>query len=382
MERIPFHRPLITGREVEFLEEVFARGQFGGDGHFTGLAESLLRELTGANSVLLTSSCTAALAMSALLLELGPGDDVIMPAWTFPSTASAFMATGARPVFVDIAPDTLCLSLPEVIRAITPRTKAIVVVHYGGGMADIAELIDIAKERKLHVIEDAAQSLLTTQDSRHAGTFGDLGAISFHSTKNIHCGEGGALLVNNPALQERAEWMRNKGTNRRDFLKGKVHQYEWRTVFAPSMPSELSAAFLCAQLETVQEVTETRRAIWVRYDAEIGQHLKKAGINTLSANKTTQHNGHMYPLLMQDSVARKNFCAQLASRGIEVTGHYLPLHRSPAGKGLSSKKLPITDHVADGIVRLPLWPGLSSQAVDRIIDAVRDTTAIQRIKTR
>lgn len=379
METLPFHIPLQTGRESLYISDVIARGQFAGDGHYTRIVETRLQEVTGAHRVLLTNSCTSALEICAIVLGLGPGDEVIMPAWTFPSTAFAFMARGAIPVFADIEPENFGLSVEACEQAITPQTKAIVVVHYGGGSAAIEPLMELARQRGLYVVEDAAQSLLASRNGRHLGTFGDLGTVSFHATKNIHCGEGGALLVNHPELEKFAETVRNKGTNRRDYLEGQVSHYSWQYPSTSAMASEISAAFLAAQLDFVEEVTEARRSIWTRYDKALSDIIGDAGFLSLHPDATTRVNGHSFPLVLPNSDMRKHCKDFLSRRGITTAEHYQPLHHSSMAIKLASTRLPVTDHVASGLLRLPLWPSLTNEACERVILDVRD--AIRTLMT-
>jgi len=357
---IPFNRPYLVGKELEYIAQAHANGQLSGDGSFTSRCHAWLEEKTGAQKALLTHSCTAALEMSAMLLDLEPGDEVIMPSFTFVSTANAFVLRGAVPVFVDIRPDTLNLDESLIERAITSRTKAICVVHYAGVACDMKSIIAIAVRHELAVIEDAAQGILSSCDGRPLGGIGNLAALSFHETKNVISGEGGALLINDPKLIERAEIIREKGTNRSKFFRGQVDKYTWVDIGSSYLPSELIAAFLAAQLEQAEEITRRRIGIWKRYQAW-AEPLEQAGLVRrpfIPPNCT--HNAHMYYLLMNDLDSRTRFIDAMRSSGIGTVFHYVPLHSSPAGRryGRSSDQLPITESVSQRLVRLPLWVGI------------------------
>ncbi|HXD38875.1 MAG TPA: dTDP-4-amino-4,6-dideoxygalactose transaminase, partial [Rhodanobacter sp.] len=322
-----------------------------------------LERRTGTRKALLTHSCTAALEMAAILLDLQPGDEVIMPSFTFVSTANAFVLRGAVPVFVDIRPDTLNIDEALIEQAITPRTRAICVVHYAGVACEMDTIMAIAARHRLRVVEDAAQAMLSLYKGRPLGSIGDLAALSFHETKNVISGEGGALLINDPALVERAEVIREKGTNRTRFFRGQVDKYTWVDLGSSYLPSELVAAFLAAQLEEADHITSRRLAIWDRYHAwaaplESAGRLRRPVIPAECA-----HNAHMYFLLLRGLEARTHFIEAMKAAGIGTVFHYIPLHSSPAGQryGRMSGTLAHTDAASDGLVRLPLWIGLESQ---------------------
>lgn len=359
---IPFNRPYLVGKELDNIAQAHANGQLSGDGIFTRECHTWLEQKIGTRKALLTHSCTAALEMAAILLDLAPGDEVIMPSFTFVSTANAFVLRGAIPVFVDIRSDTLNIDEALVERAITSRTKAICVVHYAGVACDMDAIMAIAKQHRLAVIEDAAQSILSTYNGAPLGSIGDLATLSFHETKNVVSGEGGALLVNNPALVERAEVIREKGTNRSKFFRGQVDKYTWVDLGSSYLPSELIAAFLAAQLERAEEITRRRLTIWNQYQAW-AESLEGAGVvRRPFVPSSCTHNAHMYYLLLNNLKARTHFIEAMKSAGIGTVFHYVPLHSSPAGMryGRSSGELPVTNSVSDCLVRLPLWLGVEA----------------------
>jgi dTDP-4-amino-4,6-dideoxygalactose transaminase len=374
MKSIPFNKPYLTGNEIPNIANALERAHLSGDGHYTARCSELLVAITGARRVLLTQSCTASLEMSALLAEVEPGDEVIMPSFTFVSTANAFVLRGATPVFVDIRPDTLNIDERLITQAITPRTKAIVPVHYAGVPCEMDEIMAIADRHGLVVIEDAAQALLSTKSGIHAGTFGALGTLSFHESKNIISGEGGALLINDEKLIERAEIIREKGTNRSRFFRGQVDKYTWVDVGSSHLPSEITAAFLLAQLERGDEITRRRVRIWDDYHSAF-EELEKAGVAYRPViPKSCRHNGHIYYLRLSEDRHRDSFIAKMRDRGIHCTFHYVPLHNSEAGRrfGRSSGGLPVTELASSTLVRLPIWPDLEGSH-HGVIDAVIGT---------
>jgi dTDP-4-amino-4,6-dideoxygalactose transaminase len=365
---IPFNKPYMTGRELDFIAEAHANGHLSGDGPFTRRCHAWLERTTGARKALLTHSCTAALEMAALLLDLEPGDEVVMPSFTFVSTANAFVLRGAVPVFVDIREDTLNLDERLIEAAITPRTRAICVVHYAGVACEMDEINAIAAKHGLAVIEDAAQGILSTYRDRPLGTLGALGALSFHETKNVIAGEGGALLVSDPRFAERAEIIREKGTNRSQFFRGQVDKYTWVDVGSSYLPSEILAAFLAAQIEEAETITERRLAIWQRYH-EAFADLEAAGrLRRPIVPEHCRHNAHMYYLLLRDLDERTRFIRALKEADIHPVFHYVPLHSAPAGIrfGRAVGGLPVTTHTSDRLVRLPLW--LPDMDQPRVID--------------
>jgi len=360
---IPFNRPYLVGRELENIAQAHAMGQLSGDGSFTRACHAWLEQRTGTRKALLTHSCTAALEMAAILLDLQPGDEVIMPSFTFVSTANAFVLRGAVPVFVDIRPDTLNIDEALIEQAITSRTRAICVVHYAGVACEMDTIMAIAKRHGLRVVEDAAQALLSRYKGRPLGSIGDLAALSFHETKNVISGEGGALLINDPALVERAEVIREKGTNRSRFFRGQVDKYTWVDLGSSYLPSELIAAFLAAQLEEADHITSRRLAIWDRYHAWAAPLEASGLLRRPVIPSECMHNAHMYFVLLHGLEERTHFIEAMKAEGIGTVFHYIPLHSSPAGQryGRTSGALLHTDAASDGLVRLPLWIGLESQ---------------------
>ena len=367
---IPFNKPYMTGRELDFIAEAHRNGHLSGDGPFTRRCHAWLETATGARKALLTHSCTAALEMAALLLDLEPGDEVIMPSFTFVSTANAFVLRGAVPVFVDIRADTLNIDERLIEAAITPRTRAICVVHYAGVGCEMDAIGAIAARHGIAVVEDAAQGILATYRGRPLGAIGALGALSFHETKNVISGEGGALLVNDARFVERAEIIREKGTNRAQFFRGQVDKYTWVDVGSSYLPSEIIAAFLAAQIEDADAITARRLALWNRYH-EAFAPLEAAGrMRRPIVPAHCSHNAHMYYVLLDDLDARTRFIASLKSNDIHPVFHYVPLHSAPAGRkyGRAFGNLAVTDETSDRLVRLPLWLPDLEQA--RVIEAV------------
>jgi dTDP-4-amino-4,6-dideoxygalactose transaminase len=368
---IPFNRPYLTGREIEYIREAAATGQLAGHGQFTRRCQQWLQDRLGAHKVLLTHSCTGALEMCALLLDLQAGDEVIMPSFTFVSTANAFALRGATPVFVDIRPDTLNIDETLIEAAITPRTKAVVVVHYAGVACDMDAVVAVARRHGLVVVEDAAQGLLAAYRGRPLGSIGDLAAISFHETKNIQCGEGGALVVNSPTWAERAEILWEKGTDRSKFLRGQVDKYTWVGVGSSFLPGELTAAFLWAQLEAADAITGQRLALWQAYRAA-AEPLRAAGLELPHVPAECSHNGHLFRVLLPPQVSRGDVIADLNARGVNAVFHYVPLHSSPIGRriGRASGAMAVTDDCSARLVRLPLWLGMPTDGPTDVVAAL------------
>lgn len=358
--RVPFNRPFMTGRELTYISQAHANSHLSGDGPFTKRCHLWLEQNTGAAKALLTQSCTAALEMAALLLDLQPGDEVIMPSFTFVSTANAFVLRGAVPVFVDIREDTLNIDETQIEAAITTRTKAICVVHYAGVSCDMDAILSVADKHGLAVIEDAAQGLMSTYKGRPLGSMGLLGALSFHETKNVISGEGGALLVNDQALSERAEIIREKGTNRSRFFRGQVDKYTWVDVGSSYLPGEIVSAFLAAQLEEAESITRRRLALWDRYHAWAEPLEREGRLRRPIVPAACEHNAHMYYLLLPSIDARTRFIEQLKQHEVGAVFHYIPLHSSPAGMkyGRAAGQLPVTCNLSDRLVRLPMWLGM------------------------
>jgi dTDP-4-amino-4,6-dideoxygalactose transaminase len=370
--KIPFNRPALAGRELEYVQQVLDGRHLSGDGPFTKRCSAMLEAMTGTAKALLTHSGTAALEMSALLAEVGPGDEVIMPSYTFVSTANAFVLTGATPVFVDIRDDTLNLDEKLVAEAVTPRTRAIVPVHYAGVACAMRELRSIADRSDLLLIEDAAQGVGARWCGKPLGTLGDLGCVSFHETKNVVSGEGGALFVNRASLIERAEIIREKGTNRSRFFRGQVDKYTWVDVGSSYLPSDIVAAVLLAQLEGADALQEARMRHWARYHAAFEPFERAGLVRRPFIPADCEHNAHMYYLRLGSLEERTSLISALVGQGIHPVFHYIPLHSAPAGRRYGrthGAELPVTDTVSDTLVRLPLWPDLAPH-VDRVIDAV------------
>jgi len=359
---IPFNKPHLTGKELHYIADAHQRGQLAGDGFYTKRSSEWLEQTTGAEKVLLAHSCTAALEMTAMLVDIKPGDEVIMPSYTFVSTANAFVLRGGVPVFVDIRADTLNIDETQIEAAITPRTRAIVPVHYAGVACEMDTIMEIAKRHNLLVIEDAAQGVMATYKGRALGSIGHLGAYSFHETKNVISGEGGALLVNDPSLVARAEIIREKGTNRSQFFRGQVDKYTWIDVGSSYLPGEIIAAFLWAQLEEAQQITANGLAIWNDYHRAF-ETLEAEGRSLRPfVPAGCEHNAHMYYLLLKDLAERTAFIETMNQQGINCVFHYVPLHRSPAGVkyGRAVGDMRVTNDLAERLVRLPMWIGLNS----------------------
>ena len=372
MERIPFNRPAVVGQEHAYIDAAIASGHLSGNGGFARRCTQWLEEHLGAPRALLTPSCTAALEMAALLCEPQPGDEVIVPSFTFVSTAAAFALHGFTPVFVDIDRDTLGLDAERVEAAVTERTRAIVVVHYGGVACDVEEIAALADRAGIVLVEDAAHALPASLHGRRLGSFGQLSTFSFHETKNVQCGEGGALVVNDPALVARAEILQEKGTDRARFFRGETDRYTWRDLGSSYLLSEVSAAFLWAQIEQIAAITRERRRIWERYHAALAGAAEDGLLRRPVVPPGHEHSGHVYALLARTCEERDRLIAELSARGIHAVFHYVPLHGSPAGSrvGRVPAPLPVTEDVSARLVRLPLWYGLEDADVDRIAAAV------------
>ena len=370
----PFNKPFIIGPELDYIADAVARGHLSGDGHYTKLCHQWLEQQLGAKRALLTHSCTAALEMAAILCDIRPGDEVIMPSYTFVSTANAFVLRGGVPVFVDIRPDTLNLDEKLIEAAITPKTRAIVPVHYAGVACDMDAIMAIARRRDLLVVEDAAQAVLAEYKGRRPGAIGDLGCLSFHETKNVISGEGGALLINNPDLIERAEIIREKGTNRSKFFRGEVDKYTWVDIGSSFLPSELIGAFLWAQLQHAADIIDRRRQLCDIYRGAL-QDLADAGLLQLPQPEPegVTGNGHMFYLFTRSAAERGALLAHLKAAGVHAVFHYVPLHASPAGRkfGRTAGALPVTEDLADRLVRLPLFFNLDDAAARDIAGHVR-----------
>lgn len=366
---VVFNKPFIAGRELLNIADAHFRGRLAGDGDFSKLCQAKIEEISGVKKALLTHSCTASLEMAAILANIQPGDEIIMPSYTFVSTANAFVLRGGVPVFVDVRNDTLNIDERLIESAVTNRTRAVVPVHYAGVGCEMDVITDIARRNNLLVIEDAAQAFLATYRGRMLGSIGDLGCYSFHETKNIISGEGGALLIRDSSLIERAEIVREKGTDRSRFFRGQVDKYTWCDIGSSYLPSELIAAFLWAQLEERLEITRQRIAIWNRYHEAFSHFESKGIIRRPVIPIECQHNGHLYYLIMESLSHRTSIIKALHDIGVMAVFHYVPLHCSPAGRrfGRESGTMKNTNELSERLLRLPLWIGVDT---DRVIDAV------------
>jgi dTDP-4-amino-4,6-dideoxygalactose transaminase len=372
MIRIPFNLPPVAGREIEYIRRVIERRAFSGDGEFTARCQTWLKKQLGVAGALLTNSCTAALEMAAILADLEPGDEVIMPSFTFVSTANAVVLRRAVPVFVDIRPDTLNIDEHLIEAAITPRTKAICAVHYAGVCAEMDAISEIARRYGLLMIEDAAQALLSSYRARPAGSLGDLACFSFHETKNATAGEGGALIYNHPRFSERAYVIWEKGTNRRAFKSGLTDKYTWVDCGSSFLPSEFMAAILFAQLEIVERLTEQRCAIWQRYYASFAELDAAGHVRRPIVPPHCTHNGHLFYLLLRDEAERDRLLRALRADGILAPFHYVPLHSSPAGKRYARTHgdLVLTNRTSASLIRLPLYAGMPASFVEDVIEKI------------
>jgi dTDP-4-amino-4,6-dideoxygalactose transaminase len=370
---IPFNKPYMTGKELWYISQAHTNGHLAGDGAFTKKCNAWLEQQTGCRKAMLTHSCTAALEMAAILADIQPGDEVIMPSFTFVSTANAFVLRGGVPVFVDIRPDTLNLDETRIEEAITPRTKAIAPVHYAGVGCEMDVIMAIARKHNLVVIEDAAQGIMSTYRARPLGSIGHLGTLSFHETKNVISGEGGAILVNDPRLIERAEVIREKGTNRSHFFRGQVDKYTWIDIGSSFLPGEIIAAFLWAQLEEADLLTRRRMNIWNAYHGALedleNRKLLRRPVHTTGC----EQNAHMYYILLPSLAKRTAVIEHLGKFGVQAVFHYVPLHDSPAGRkyGRVVGDLSATSDLSERLLRLPFWLGIEDQ-IERITSLVAE----------
>ena len=372
--RIPFNRPFFSGSEFEFIQQAIANWQLSGDGAFTRKCHALLEGELGVPKALLTTSCTHALEMAALLLEVKPGDEVIIPSFTFVSTVNAFVLRGARPVFIDIRRDTLNLDEIKLESLITPRTKAIVVVHYAGVACDMDSILQVAGRHGIPVVEDNAHGLFGKYKGRYLGTLGCLATQSFHETKNFTCGEGGALLINDPQFIERAEVIREKGTNRSRFFRGQVDKYTWVDIGSSYLPSDILAAYLYAQLEARESIQAMRQRIWKYYEEHLKDWAHDHGVQLPSVPADCEQPYHMYYLVLPGLEQRQALISHLNSHEINSVFHYLPLHLSRMGREFGGKEgdCPVTEEVSDRLLRLPFYNDLTEADQARIVSAVKE----------
>lgn len=368
---IPFNRPFVSGKELQYIQQAIANGQISGDGFFTRRCQNLLEEVVGCKRALLTTSCTDALEMAALLLEIQPGDEVIVPSFTFVSTVNAFVLRGAVPRFIDIRPDTLNLDQDQIRKLASPATKAIVAVHYAGVGCDMSAIMETAAAHRIAVVEDNAHGLFGRYRGRALGTFGCLATLSFHETKNISCGEGGALLINDSKFVERAEILREKGTNRSRFFRGQVDKYTWVDIGSSFLPSDLLAAFLCAQLEARENIQDRRRRIWAAYAQHLAEWAARNGVQLPMVPEGCEQSYHMFYMLMPSEQDRDRLIAHLGNDRILSVFHYVPLHLSSMGRHAPAADCPVTESVSSRLIRLPFYNGLTEQDQQRVIESVQ-----------
>jgi dTDP-4-amino-4,6-dideoxygalactose transaminase len=367
--RIPFNKPYLTGNELPYITDTLSSldsgGHISGDGIYTKKVQEFLQSRFNAKKALLTTSCTTALELATLLLRLKPGDEVIVPSYTFSSTVNPVLLSGATPVFAEIQKDTLNIDPSDILEKITPRTRAIYPVHYGGVSCAMNEILEIAGDHNLKIVEDAAQGVNATYKRRFLGTIGDFGCYSFHESKNFVCGEGGALLINSDdsRVKERADVIREKGTNRSKFIRGEVDKYTWVDIGSSYLPSDILAAFLSAQLEKMQEIQDLRIGIWNDYYSSLQPFEKEGKIRLPVIPDYASHNAHLFYILLRDNQTRDRVMSQLQEAGILAVFHYIPLHSSPMGLHLGNKAedLPITEDLSSRLLRLPLYAGLTRE---------------------
>jgi len=371
---VDFNRPVIVGKEFEYMQQAIENGHISGDGPFTKKCHAFFEKELGVQKALLTTSCTHALEMSAILLDIQPGDEVIIPDFTFVSTVNAFVLRGARPVFLDVRPDTLNLDESKLEAAITPRTKAIVPVHYAGVGCEMDSIMDTARRHKIPVVEDNAHGLFGKYKGKYLGTFGSMASQSFHETKNFTSGEGGALLINEPILVERAEIIREKGTNRSRFFRGQVDKYTWVDIGSSYLPSDILAAFLFAQLEQREKIQLHRKQVWDLYHAGLKDWAVAHGVQLPCIPEHCEQSYHMFYMLLPTLELRQNLIAYLRERGVYSVFHYLPLHLSDMGQSFGGKTgdCPVTERVSDQLIRLPFYNALTSGEQEQVIDLIQE----------
>ena len=372
--RIPFNKPFLAGKELYYIAQSVLSGHTAGDGTFTKKCQTFMEDKFAANKILLTHSCTAALEMAAILCGIQPGDEVIIPSFTFVSTANAFYTRGARPVFVDIQNNSLSIDVDQIEDAITERTRVIVPVHYAGVGCKMNTIMDIAKRHKLYVVEDAAQGVNAKYNNTYLGTIGDIGTYSFHETKNYICGEGGAIVINNEKFIERADIIREKGTNRSKFIQGEVDKYTWVDIGSSYLPSDLLAAFLYAQLENMDSISKRRCELYKYYYKELIPLANDGKLRLPYISSECESNSHMFYIVLNDENARNALMDHLKCRGILAVFHYLPLHLSKIGRsiGYTDGQLPITEAMSGRLLRLPFYYELKQEEQDEIVAAIKD----------
>jgi len=376
--KIPFNKPFSTGKEFEYIAQAIANSHLSGDGPFTRRCHAWIEERTGCRKALLTHSCTAALEMAAILADIQSGDEILMPSYTFVSTANAFVLRGGTPVFVDIRQDTLNIDETKLEEAVTSRTKAIVPVHYAGVGCEMGAIMKVANKHNLIVIEDAAHGVMSSYKGQALGSFGHMSTFSFHETKNVISGEGGALLLNDSRFIERAEIIREKGTNRSQYFRGQVDKYTWVDIGSSYLPSDILAAFLWAQLEQAESITKQRLALWDYYHAAFAEDEARGTLRRPIIPEGCRHNAHMYYILLSDVKTRAALLKHLESAEIKAVFHYIPLHSSLMGMkyGRTVGDLSITQELSARLVRLPLWVGLGEDGASRVVKATRKFLSI------
>lgn len=370
---VPFNRPQSTGREFDYIKAAIDAGKIGGNGEFTAKCEALLEKQLGIKKALLTTSCTAALEMAALLLDTQPGDEVIVSSFTFPSTANAFVLRGAGPVFVDIRSDTLNMDESKIERLTTARTKAILAMHYAGVGCEMETILDLARDRSIPVIEDNAHGLFGKYQGKYLGTFGCMAAQSFHDTKNFTCGEGGGLLINDERFVARAEIIREKGTNRARYFRGEVDKYTWVDLGSSYAPSDILAAFLLAQLEAREKIQQERERIWNFYAEHLRDWAEQCQVQLLVAPKHTEHPFHLFFVVMKTGDQRDRLIAHLRQAGVQSAFHYVPLHLSQMGRSFGSKSgdCPVSESVSERLLRLPFYNGLTNDELEHVVAVIQ-----------
>jgi dTDP-4-amino-4,6-dideoxygalactose transaminase len=372
--KIPYNKPSIVGKELEYIKQAVDSGKISGDGFFSKKCAGFIEKRYGIKKALLTTSCSTALDIASILIDIKDGDEVILPSYTFVSTANSFYMRGAKLKFVDIREDTLNIDENKIEEAITPETRAIAVVHYAGVSSGMNRILEIARENNIYVIEDAAQGIESKYKGSYLGAMGDIGCYSFHETKNIICGEGGAILINNEKFLERAEIIREKGTDRSKFFRGEVDKYTWVDVGSSYLPSEILSAFLYAQLENIELIINSRKSLWKYYYDNLRELEEDGFIKRPVIPENYEHNGHLFYVIVKNGKIRDNLLQYFKSRGILAIFHYLPLHLSPMGRkmGYREGQLPVTEKISSRLVRLPLFYGLTSSEQDTVLGTLED----------
>ncbi len=371
---IPYNKPSIVGKELEYIKQAVESGKISGDGIFSKKCSELIQKRYGIKKVLLTTSCSTALDMASILIDIKPGDEVILPSYTFVSTANSFFMRGAKLRFVDIREDTLNIDEDKIEEAITPQTRTIAVVHYAGISSEMDKILEIARKNNIYVIEDAAQGIESSYKGNYLGSIGDIGCYSFHETKNVICGEGGAILINNEKFLERAEIIREKGTDRSKFFRGEVDKYTWVDIGSSYLPSEILSAFLYAQLENIEVIINNRKKLWKYYYDNLEDMERKGLIKRPVIPASCEHNGHLFYVIVRNGKIRDHLLQYLKNRGVLAIFHYLPLHLSPMGMkmGYREGQLPVTEKISSRLVRLPIFYGLKRSDQDTVLGILED----------